>query len=93
MTCAHINGNLPAIYHPWESEYSKINTREKKIKSMTKDPYTPLTRLIDHAIERVTTAEECHPALVSGKTVKIETFTIRQTPPRPSSKFLLLSFF
>lgn len=78
-------------YHPWESKCSKIITREKSIKAMTKDSYTPMTRLISHAVERVTTDTECLPTLIPAKAVKIETFNIKQAPRR-SGNFILLLF-
>ncbi|CAF1239860.1 unnamed protein product [Rotaria sp. Silwood1] len=74
----------PVNYHPWESEYHKIVTREKYIKSMIKDSYTPTVRVISHAVEDVTTETECCPVLVAAEAVKIETFNIKQAPRRSS---------
>ncbi|CAF2520710.1 unnamed protein product [Rotaria sp. Silwood2] len=73
---------VPVHYHPWESKYHKTITREKFIKSMTKDSYTPIVRVISHAIENVTTETECSPVLIAAEAVKIETFNIQQAPRR-----------
>ncbi|CAF0778896.1 unnamed protein product [Rotaria sordida] len=80
---AQRSSDLPVYHHPWESEYYKIFTREKYIKPMTKDPYTPMTRSISHAVEDVTTETECCPFLIAAEAVKIETFNIQQAPGRP----------
>jgi hypothetical protein len=86
--------DLSSNYHPWESEYNKIIIREKKIKSMTKDPYTPFSRLISQAVENLTTESECYPILIPAKDVQIQTFNIQNMsiPPKPLRNFLL-SFF
>ncbi len=59
---------------------------------MTKDPYTPMSRLICHAVERVTTEAECSLPLIPADAVQIKTVDIREAP-RPSSEFILLLFF
>jgi hypothetical protein len=79
----------PVNYHPWESEYSKIITREKKLKPMTKDPYTSMSRLVSHAVEKITTETECCPTLIPAKDVKIRTVNIQQTL-RPSGNLIFL---
>ena len=47
---------------------------------MTKDPYTPLSRLISQAVESVATKEECCPTLISPQAVKVQTFNIQHAP-------------
>jgi hypothetical protein len=82
------NDDFTVTYHPWNSDYHRIVTREKNIKAMTKDPYTPIARLISHAVEGVTTETECSPTLISAKAVTINRFNIKQSP-RSSCKFIL----
>ena len=78
-------------YHPWQSEYHTRVIREKNIKSMTKDPYTPIARLISHAIEGVTTEIECSPPLIPANAVTVKKINIKQAP-RSSRKFTLSIF-
>ena len=87
QTISREKSNSFSHYHPWKDEYSQIITRDKKLKSMTKDPYTPLTRLISHAVERVTTESECCEPLVLAKTVMIRKVNVRQSE-RPIRKII-----
>ncbi len=73
--------DLPALevqYHPWESKYNQIFTREKIKKSMTKDSYTVKKYSIDHANESITTEEECEPELLPFDAIRIDKPVIRQ---------------
>ncbi len=80
------------MYHPWSWEYHKIITREKHIKSMTKDPYTPITQFISYAVEVLITEAEYCSTLIPAKAVNIRNFNIQQAP-KLSRKFMLLLFF
>jgi hypothetical protein len=85
----------PTHYHPWESDYSKIITRERKLKPMTKDPYTSMSRLVCHAVEKSITETECYPTLTPAKDVKLQTVNIREAPkpsPSPSRNFIFLFY-
>jgi hypothetical protein len=86
------NDDVTDNYHPWQSEYHKRVIREKNIKSMTKDPYTPISRIISHAIERVTTEIECSPPLIPANAVTVKKINIKQAP-RSSRKFILFIYF
>lgn len=59
---------------------------------MTKDPYTPISRLISQAVECVTTETECYTTLIPANAVEIQTVNVQQTT-RPSCKFRLTLFF
>lgn len=70
-------------YHPWTDEFSKIVTREKNIKSMTKDSYGSWFRLKTAAVESITTNEECCPKLISPQAVKVQIVNIQQSICQP----------
>jgi hypothetical protein len=58
---------------------------------MTKDPYTSKTTFFTHAIENVTTENECYPVLLPARAVKIEKVNI-QLPSRRSGYLLIFLF-
>ena len=74
------NPDPPDNYHPWKPEYHVIVTRQKSIKSMTKDPYTPVNRFHHNAVEELTTESECCVDLIPAKAVTIATVNIKQAP-------------
>ncbi len=82
----------PVEYHAWQANYNQVFTREKIIKSMTKDSYTQTTRLIAYANEFITTEEECEPVLISADAVCIRKPIIRREP-KPICKFRCLFSF
>lgn len=58
---------------------------------MTKDPYTPLTRLISHAEERVVTEPEYCWKLIPAKDVQIKQVKVYQSiQPRQLRKLIFL---
>jgi hypothetical protein len=73
----------PPQYHPWETKYSQIFTREKIKKSMTKNPYTIMSRSIAHAIESITTQDECCPVLLPANAVHIDKPIVHQVAKSP----------
>jgi hypothetical protein len=76
-------------YHPWEPDYSKIIIRETKLKPMTKDPYTSMSRLVSHVVEKTITEAECYATLIPAKAVKVETIKIREAP-KATRNFIFL---
>jgi hypothetical protein len=72
------NIDPPVNYHPWKLEYSRVFTREKKRKPMTKDPYTSTRLSFSHAKESIVTEEECCSVLISANAVHIEQPIIHQ---------------
>lgn len=84
------NAEIPAVYHPWKEQYNPIVTREKFVKSMTKDPYTRMKRLMCHAVENVTTETECCPILIAPENVKSKAVNVQIAPKRSSKIFLML---
>ncbi|CAF0731891.1 unnamed protein product [Adineta steineri] len=73
------NSEYSASYHPWKWEYHTIITREKSIKPMTKDSYTPTAPLVSHAVQGVSSKDECSCILAPAKAVKIQTLNIQRS--------------
>ena len=67
-------------FHAWESDYSKSNTRDRYIKPMTKDSYTPDPRSIMQTANEVEVEGECQDQLAPPSELKIRSVKIKLAP-------------